>query len=640
MRWAVAREETIFKLKIKALNRGLLKLPFGDCFVGELMFFKNFKDSEKVNSLFINTIFFGCAIATIFFVGISLFMLNRGFSIWDEGYYLLSYKMAYDGFYPHFNNAPFVVARFFEWFEPGIVGYRVIHGIMALIFTSFLCFGVLKQLETTELISKRNEKYFLLGLALFAAAYAYQVSLATLNYNHLNEFFFLTSQACLLAISTDTAKEKRNASLIILSAFLCSFDIFIKPPTFILLVILNLAIIFVLSKKQDLRRRIILFVFALVVSLFVSFFWIMTPTNWADYFSMMKEHQSHTPKSVLIIFFSSFFDMLKKCYPVVLSGLALIFLDIIASKFEISRPSLALRSKYMQLCVALVSCFLLFKLLFPTVIWDSFNIHWFFFWIYSSTFLLSIILYFGFGGLFMNRLLIFKDRSKLTFLIVILAANPLMMVVGTLNGFGQVQLHLVSWMILIGIIFLIILKRSTIIVRAYSTLLILLCIGSSVAYITRQQSAENFSGQGSIFEFNDVISEGPLKNIRVDRKTYDLISQMKVLLDLHPDLPTVVFFDAPGLQYAFGRSWIVKDPWLTNYEQPLTKDDPYNCRILTRRPEQMKKAIFIVVRSQQISSDLLTCLSKIGYPNQMKLIGKVETSVGYMPEPIQVFVSQ
>ena len=105
-------------------------------------------------------------IGILYFLAINLFLLNKGFSLWDESYYLLSYKMAFEGFYPHFTNTPFLVSKMFEWFHPGLIGYRIIHLLLSLISSSTLTLMVITYLETTTLKLKSIEKVFLASLPL------------------------------------------------------------------------------------------------------------------------------------------------------------------------------------------------------------------------------------------------------------------------------------------------------------------------------------------------------------------------------------------------------------------------------------------------------------------------------------------
>jgi hypothetical protein len=93
------------------------------------------------------------------------------------------------------------------------------------------------------------------------------------------------------------------------------------------------------------------------------------------------------------------------------------------------------------------------------------------------------------------------------------------------------------------------------------------------------------------------------------------------------------------MQYAFGREWIVRDPWLSNYEQPLTKDDAYNCAAITAHPENLKGAIFIVSNEHGIDANLRECLEKIGFPEHMRLIGTVSTTFGGLNEPIRLYLN-
>jgi hypothetical protein len=169
-----------------------------------------------------------------------------------------------------------------------------------------------------------------------------------------------------------------------------------------------------------------------------------------------------------------------------------------------------------------------------------------------------------------------------------------------------------------------------------SVLIIALCITESL-YFYRL----DFIGINNPYNQKYQLSEIPLlKNLLVDKPTYDLLMNTKKILDQYPNLPTIVFFDMPGLQYAFGRRSLVSDPWLSNLEYPLTKDNVYNCSVITKSARASDKSIFIVARESGIDPQLRDCLKKSGYPNFMSLIGSVSSSVAGLNEPIRIYFNQ
>ena len=116
-----------------------------------------------------------------------------------------------------------------------------------------------------------------------------------------------------------------------------------------------------------------------------------------------------------------------------------------------------------------------------------------------------------------------------------------------------------------------------------------------------------------------------------------MLNEINSILSLYPKAPTVVFFDLPGLQYAFNRQWVIKDPWLSNLNHPLTKDDSYNCKTITKE-KNLKGVIFLINGAKDISPELQLCLQKIGYPNKLIFLGATKTSMDYMKEPIKLYL--
>jgi hypothetical protein len=567
-------------------------------------------------------------------------MLNKGFSLWDESYYLLSYKMAFEGFYPHFTNTPFLVSKMFEWFHPGLIGYRIIHLLLSLISSGSITLMVITYLETTTLKLKSLEKVFLASMAFFSSMYAYQISLTTLSYNHLNEFFYLTSQSCLIFALGRKHFDKKTIILLLLSGLLACLDVFIKPPSFILLVLGNIFLIYLLRwKTKTCGWSIFYFLIGLIGSFILSLFLIMHPADWSAYFTFMQSHTSHSPKVVLLSFCKSGFDMLKSSIWVISFSLIAILLSSFKEKIKtfLSKYSIQFIYSAVYSIIIILGIFFLIKLVFPKDIWNSFNIHWWFWWVYSSTFLTAIVIIFSIGGLIVNKLNSSNDRFKILLLFLFLIVTPLALSVGTLNGFGQVQMNLISWMLLVSIVLIIFFRYSPVEIKNYSALLISVYLLISTLYFTRQISSGNISGQGSIRKLTFKIEEGLLQNIFVDEKTYTLLNEINSILSLYPKAPTVVFFDLPGLQYAFNHQWIVKDPWLSNLKAPPTKDDLYNCKTITKE-KNLKGVIFIVAGSKDISPELQLCLQKIGYPNKLIFLGATKTSMDYMKEPIKLYL--
>jgi hypothetical protein len=406
-----------------------------------------------------------------------------------------------------------------------------------------------------------------------------------------------------------------------------------------LLIFSNLFLVAVFCYKEGIVFKYVsLFLIGLFVALFVSLLWIMQPSDWATYLAFMRVHTTHSPIDVLVRFFHSALDMLKAGGRVIVSSLAVIFLSSNRAKVLVKGKVSHTAYVALILCVFAICAFYLVKLLLPKELWNSFSIHWWFFWVYSSTALLVVTIVCAVGALIVSYFGVGGKKSKLYLIFLLLAVNPIAMSIGTVNGFGQVQVYLVSWMILIGVAFLIFMRYASIEIRVYSSVLIILSVVISTAYFTRQISPGNFSGQGAISEHNYRLNEeGPLRGLLVDQPTRDLFAAMNAKLSKYPNAPTLVFFDAPGLQYAFGRRWVVADPWLTNYDQPRTKDDVYNCHAITKDPEKVKKTIFIVAREKDISAELRACLAKVGYPDQLNLLGSINTSVGSMTEPIKIY---
>ena len=201
------------------------------------------------NKILLQILISFCAITILYFLIINFYLLNKGFDLGDESYYLLSYKMAFEGFYPHFTNTPFLVAKMFEWFQPKLVGYRIIHLLLSLLNSGIIILIINTYLKNTSLKLQLLEKLFLACMALFSSMYTYQISLATLSYNHLNEFFYLTSQSCLIFALCREHFDKKTIILLLLSGLLACLDVFIKPPSFILLVLGNIFLISLLRWK-------------------------------------------------------------------------------------------------------------------------------------------------------------------------------------------------------------------------------------------------------------------------------------------------------------------------------------------------------------------------------------------------------
>lgn len=570
----------------------------------------------------------------------NLYVLNKGFSVWDEAYYLLSYKMAAEGFYRHFNNTPFIIGFFFEYFEPGLIGYRIIHLALNLFGVGFFIYSVIRYVESSGYALSNRDRALLWALALLSSMYVYYISVATLSYNHLNEFLVLTSQSLMFLAVVKREDSRINAFFLFLAGIALSLDVYIKPTTF--LSVLLAEIVFLLFFFPDLKARsrsIATIILGCIVGFGLSLLFLYPPAQWVEYLSLMSSQQAHSPLKVLSGFLSSAFDMLAAGGWLIVCGLAISALAVYMPKRN-SATNLAKKlSAFIITFALLVNLFVAIRFFFPKDIWTSFSVHWWYWWVYSSTTLIvitAINLALGLGICFRQS----NINRPIVILLLLLASNPVAMSVGTLNGFGQVQIHAASWLILSGLVVVLGSSMQSILARAYSATLILVFMFVGILYFYRQQMPVNFAGQGAIYEQKYPLTELPLlHDVFVDEATHDFLMEIKTILDRYPNIPTVAFFDMPGMQYAFGRQWVILDPWLTNYEQPMTKDNDYNCSAITSNPSKLKNTIFIVSREKYIDSELANCLAKIGFPAKMELLGEVHTRIGSSDEPVKVYLN-
>lgn len=578
-------------------------------------------------------------IVSVYFFAVDVYMLNKGFSIWDEGYYLQSYQMAYQGYFAHFNNTPFVVAKLFEWAHPGIVGYRLIHLVLNITGYCLFTLAIVRQLETLWIKAGSLTKWMPFAVAIYAAQYSFQLSVTTLSYNHLNEFFLLMSQAALLfALQTNTF-NKNTILLLVMSGAFAAFTAYIKPPTFILLVTIDVIVVAIYLVKEEVGKYLAIYFVGLIGAILLSLVWIMTPAEWLVYFEFIGAHKTHSPMEVVTSFIESGWTMLSLSGSLILWSVTAIWLSINRGKWL--NRSKAVYFVYLALIlVAYVRCAREFYLiLLPKEIWTSFQLHWWYLLTYSATFLLAATIISTVGAVLTYRTLAKDYKGKFYLMVSVLILNPIICSIGTANGFGQVQIHLVSWMLLICMSSLIVARGNVVEIKIYAAMIFISCVLVAAMYFYRQILPGNFSDQGTLSEQKyQIQSKGPLGGIYVNKPTFELYENLSALLDKYPRAATLVFFDAPGLQYALGREWVVPDPWLTNFDQPRTKDDEYNCRVLTKNISKVNGAIFIVARQKEISSTLKECLIKIGYPDQLALIGSITTTVGSMTEPIYIYL--
>lgn len=602
---------------------------------------KHFSSPLVANKILIQILITILSIIVVYFAGVEVYALNKGFSIWDEGYYLLSYKMAASGFYAHFNNTPFVVAFFLEPFHPGLIGYRIIHLLLNILGVGFFSYVIAKYFKTFgfALSSSKLLLFYLLGF--YGAIYTYSISITTLSYNHINEFFVLVSEAFLLLGIIKLYEFKKTSILfVIIAGMIAAIDVYIKPPSFILLILINILSLFVLSPNSRTAIKYIgWFFLGFIASTGFSLVFIVSLAHWAEYLSFMRKNQTHSPYKTLIGFVSSGWDMLRTIGGITLSSLAVMLWAEWCTKLKSNKYCGNFICGFVTTSLLGINIYLIYKFLAQTGMFQNIGLHWWVWWVFSANILLFIVV-----TDFLVGFLIFFQRDKvdhkfLGIVLFILVLNPVILSVGTVNGFGQVQMHVTSWLLLNGLIFFIFLQGSSKIVRIYAALFLLALASISFFYFNRQLMPVNISGEGAIYDQKYAVPKlSLLHNVFVDRPTHHLLMQMELILDRYPKSATLVFFDIPGMQYIFDRKWVVSDPWLTNYEHPYTKDDVYNCHMITGQPERLRQAIFIVANDKDISADLRGCLSKIGYPNNMNLLGVVNGKLGSVLGPIKVYL--
>ncbi|MFM2408797.1 MAG: hypothetical protein RL358_1539, partial [Pseudomonadota bacterium] len=228
---------------------------------------------------------------------------------------------------------------------------------------------------------------------------------------------------------------------------------------------------------------------------------------------------------------------------------------------------------------------------------------------------------------------------KLNFIIGLLFITPIVASIGTVNGFSQVQVYLLSWCLLVGLAYLICLRHASNNIKLLLTFFVAITFLVTTGYFIKQMQPGNFAGYSPINENDCQVSFAPLEGHWVDKDTSQLLVSINKIIEVYPHASTLVFFDAPGLQYALGRESLVVDPWLSNLVQPMTKDDTYNCKVIEAiKPEKLIQSIFIVARQKDISEKLKACLGTVGYPDKLKLLGSIETPVGGITEPIQIYL--
>jgi branched-subunit amino acid transport protein AzlD len=596
--------------------------------------------SDSACSAFVSVVVSVSTIVGLCLLAVNVYALNKGFSVWDEAYYLLSYKMARFGFYRHFNNTPFVVAFLFERFNPELIGYRLIHLGMSIIGSALFASSVILFYKKSGHILNSLERTLLLSLTLVGAMYSFKLSVATLSYNHLNEFFVVVSQSLMLLAVVSESWNKRRIFLSLLSGAVLACDIYIKPPTFISILLLEVGFLLVcLTTTKKKTEYVLALLCGCVISFGLSLIFFYPPSQWIQYLTLMHTQQAHSPYKVLVAFLNGGLDMLKAGAAMIGCGLAVAAWVAVVRRAGASRRVSRIGGPIAAV-ILILNAYIAFHFFLPQDIWGSFKIHWWYWWVYSATALLVVaVVHFALGVAtvaFDSHL----RKNRLTIgLLLLLAATPIGISVGTLNGFGQVQMHTVAWFLMMGLVLIICRQVEARVATIYSAILILAFMTVGSLYFLRQEMPFNFSGGGALYEQKFSLQTLPLlHNVKVDKPTYDLLTQTKAILDKYPGLPTVVFFDTPGMQYAFGRDWVISDPWLTNYEEPMTKDDAYNCSAITGNPRLLKNTIFIVSNEKSIDPQLRRCLAKIGFPDGMDLLGTVHTTVGGMNEPIKIYL--
>ena len=597
--------------------------------------------SHRLEKLPVAAVTFVASVLGLGYLVFNLYALNKGFSVWDEAYYLLSYKMAAEGFYRHFNNTPFIVAFLFENFKPGLIGYRAIHLALNFFGAGFFTYSVIRYVESSGFSINNRLRILLWSLAFVGSMYVYYISVATLSYNHLNEYLVLTSQSFILLALARERDGRGRTFFLLLAGIVLALDLYIKPTTFLSALLAEVVfLLFFLPNIKTGLRAVAAVATGCFVCLSLSLVLFYPPTQWMEYLSLMSSQQAHSPMKVISGFLSSAFDMLRSGGWLIVCGLVVSALTIYAPKRNAQARPINYFSGIIIACLLLANVYVAIRFFFPADIWTSFSAHWWYWWVYSSTTLLIItIVNFALGLIICSRQGLSKSKPILL-LLLLLASNPVAMSVGTLNGFGQVQIHATSWLILSGLVLIFSSATASMVTRIYSSILILVFMLVSVFYFYRQQMPLNFAGQGAIYEQKNRLVDLPLlHNILVDKPTYDFLMSIKSILDKHPNIPTVAFFDMPGMQYAFGRPWAILDPWLTNYEQPMTKDNDYNCNAITSHPDRVKNTIFIVSREKHIDAELRNCLATIGFPERMEFLGEVHTGVGSSDEPVKVYLN-
>jgi hypothetical protein len=407
---------------------------------------KSFSQFSVADKFLIKFLIAILSIIVVYFVCVEVYALNKGFSIWDEGYYLLSYKMAASGFYAHFNNTPFVVAFFLEPFHPGLIGYRIIHLLLNILGVGFFSYVIAKYFKTFGFALSGPQLLLFYLLGFYGAIYTYSISITTLSYNHINEFFVLVSEAfLLLGIIKREKFKKTSILLVIIAGMIAAIDVYIKPPSFILLILVNILSLFVLlPNSRSAIKYIGWFFLGFIVSIGFSLVFIVSPAHWAKYLSFMRKNQTHSPYKTLIGFVSSGWDMLRAIGGVTLSSLAAMIWVEWCTKLKSNKCGGNFICRFVTISLLGANIYLVYKFLAQAGMFQNISLHWWVWWVFSANILLFIVV----TDFLVGFLIFFQrynvDRKFLGTVLIILALNPIILSVGTVNGFGQVQMHVTS----------------------------------------------------------------------------------------------------------------------------------------------------------------------------------------------------
>ena len=576
----------------------------------------------------------------IFFV---IFLtLKHGYDITDEGYFLLDYKNVkiYRG---GIHNYHIVITKLTDWFNPGVIEYRLMTFILTLISSITLSIGSATWILTNYKIGNKN-RFLVINFCMISIGnfLSYFTGFQIIHNNTLSNFFLQSITGIVLYLFSwnkfSSAINRKYLFYLLLLGVFIGFNFFIKFTSSILLlftITLCLMVYYYNETKWNKGLILVSLFSACILGLSIYFVFFQSYSEWIknfkDAYFMLSDHK---PKDILLNYRSSFGSCLFFCAKYFIWMLILPAYILISKKRNKSNIHDGKSKVTKQFLIISILAFIYqsyyFKF-YKSVYGNPFGIVNAYMYIIIIFFQISLLIAFKWDR--KNLILIGKSNNlkKMTVLLLLFLI-PFLGAFGTANSiFLNILIHIAPWFIIVGVLTIELFRY----LSTKLSLMFFIIIPCSITFIQIAHGCiyEPFNSPG-FFKTTELVKElPPINGIYLEKNLKSsLLTLNKVLSKNNYTLGYPIFaYSIPGIVYALGGI----SPGMPHFfgKEPRDSISMNRFSMITKPP------IIFLGQHLPISQPLLAAMNakKIIFPKEYYLVDSVKFDSPYYKDVLKIY---